>query len=456
MKYCLSILSVLGVLLTHAQINVSGLHNSESDLENSFYNASMIGQEYRTMKISLLPLYFHIGNNFTSAADIYDYYRDLDKGLDANSMSSINRIMKGLKNKNQIYAGLDLTLVNIGFNLKVKKKKFLELNFAAREHLQAGMVFNKELLYLMYKGNAYYEDQTIDILPKVNVLQCGDFSVAAAKEFSLKLPFLKNLLSVKPGIRLRYLVGTANLNMQNSSLSIYTAPEGRYIEATLNGDVKACGFDPDQYKSVDGALFKGNGQGFGVDLGVTVKMLDKLEVGLALFDNGSITFKDNAYQITSNETVRWEGYDFNQPIDTLFEQSDLLELDSAKTSYAVPIGSKLMLSGRYGLGKEKKIGKSQSYYAHTISFLYIQGFRNYLNTTTSPLVSLGYSYQYRHAFNFGINAGVGGLTRSFLGAHMHLGLGPVKFGFATNSLGAIVNRYASKGMDLQIYTALSF
>lgn len=456
MKYILTILSLFCILLTQAQINVSGLHNSESDLENSFYNPAFIGNEYRTVKISILPLYFHIGNNFTSAADIYDYYRDLDKGLDANSMSSINSIMRGLKKNNQVYAGLDLTLLNVGFNLKIKKKKFLELNFAAREHLQAGIVFNKELLYLLYKGNAYYEDETIDVLPKVNVLQYGDFSVAAAKEFSLKLPFLKNLLSVKPAIRLRYLVGTANLNMQNSSLSIYTAPEGRYIEATLNGDIKACGFDLNQYNSVDGAFLKGNGQGFGIDLGVNVKLLEKLDVGLSLFDNGSITFKDNAYQITSNKTVRWEGYDFNQPIDTLFEQSDLLELDSAQTSYAVPIGSKLMLSGRYGLGKEKKIGKSQTYYSHTVSFLYIQGFRNYLNTTTSPLISLGYNYQYRHAFNFGINAGVGGLTRSFLGAHMHVGLGPVKFGIATNSLGAIVNRYASKGLDLQIYSALSF
>lgn len=461
-KSILSILMILFFKGVDAQINISSLHNQNCDLENTFINPSLVGNEYKNIKVSVLPIYFNIGNNFTSAADIYDYYRAFDKQSLTNEFdpSPINSIMNNLKKDNIIYAGADVTVLNVGFNLNHNRKRMLEVQLSARQHVQANVAFSDELLTLLYKGNKYYENQTIDVLPKINMLQYGDFGVNIAKPFTIKFSDSLTFL-IKPAVRLRYLVGTANVNTQNSSLDLYTAPEGRYLDATLNGQVQMSYINTDNLdningKSISSVFSKGAGTGFGFDIGASIKVNERLNAGFALVDNGKIKFKENAYTISSNSTVKWEGYDLNSNMDSFFNQKDLLKLDSTAGSYSVGIGSKLVLNGSYGFGKKQKFKRYLNHYHHTVSAYYIQGFSNYLNATKTPLLSVGYSYRLKNILNAGINACVGGLTRASLGAHVHFGLGPLHIGLATNSLGTIINRYASKGLDFQLYTAFCF
>ena len=445
-----------------AQINISSLHNQNADLENSFMNPSFIGNEYKDVKVSLLPIYVNFGNNFTSAGDVMDYVKDFNQTGDSVSIStaSLNSIMKNLKKTNMLYAGADVTILNVGFNVHRNRKEFLEFQVSARQHVQANIAFNEELFYLFYNGNKYYENQTIDILPKINAIQYADYGLNVAKHFELKLNDTTKL-KIKPAVRLRYLVGNANISTQNSSLDLYTATDGRYIDATLNGQIlqsyiNGNTFDDFNAKSATGLLSKGAGRGMAIDFGVTAKLNDKISASISLVDNGSIKFKQNAYTITSNATYRWEGYDWNQNVDSFFNQKDLLKLDSTAGAYKVDIGSKLMISGTYGFGKKIKFKRYLNHYHHTVSFNYVQGFKNYLNATKSPMLSVGYSYRLKNILNAGLNASFGGLTRTSLGAHVHFGLGPMQFGLATNSLGYLLSKYNARGVDLQFYTALNF
>lgn len=255
-----------------------------------------------------------------------------------------------------IYAGADVTLLNVGFNIHRKRKVFLEFQVSARQHVHANISFPEELFNLFYKGNKYYENQTVDILPKINALQYADYGFNVAKNFEFTLNS-KNKLKIKPAVRVRYLVGNANVSTQNSRLDVYTAPDGRYIEATLNGQfvqsyINEKTFSNFNANSLSNLITKGAGTGIGMDFGVSAKLNDKLSASVSLVDNGSIQFKENAYTMSSKYAYRWEGYDWNQNIDSFIIQKDLLNLDSTAGAYKVSIGPKLMISGSYGFGKK--------------------------------------------------------------------------------------------------------
>jgi hypothetical protein len=445
-----------------AQINIASLHNQNADAENSFLNPSMIGNEYKNFKISFLPFYANFGNNFTSAGDVINYVKEFNKKTDSIQVntSTVNGIMNNLKKTNLIYAGADVTMFNVGFNIHRKRKVFLEFQLSARQHIHANISLPKELFYLFYKGNKYYENQSIDILPKINALQYADYGINVAKNFHLKLNQKTNLI-IKPAVRFRYLVGTANVNTQNSKLDFYTCPDGRYIEASLNGQVLQSYISEKTFSnlntnSISSLITKGAGTGFGVDFGVSAKMNDQISASVSMVDNGSIQFNENAYTISSKYAYRWEGYDWNKNIDSFIIKKDMLNLDSTAGAYKVNIGSKLMISGSYGFGKKASFKRYLNHYHHTVSLFYVQGFQNYLNATKSPMLSLGYSYRLKNILNAGVNASLGGLTRGSLGAHVHFGLGPMQFGFATNSLGYLVSKYNTRGVDLQFYSAFNF
>lgn len=160
--------------------------------------------------------------------------------------------------------------------------------------------------------------------------------------------------------------------------------------------------------------------------------------------------------ISTSESFRWEGYDLNQSIDTLFNLDKILDLDSAMSAYDVTIGTKISAHASYGFGKSRTFKKRCTYYPHNVSVFFLQGFRNYLNTSATPLLSLGYSYRYKNVINAGTNVSVGGNIGFGLGAHLNFSLGPLQMGLASNSLVGLVNRYMARSLDLQLFSSISF
>lgn len=444
-----------------AQSDIATLFNSNAALENSFMAPSWIGNEYKSAKVSLLPVHIGVGTNFFSFGDLKDYYTFTRENNNNKTYSNatINSFLGNLKNTNIAFAGADITLLNVGVNINVKRKKMLELGFGIREHVHTAFHFNRELPELLLKGNKQFENQTIDILPKFQLMQYTDYSIVAAKSFSIHLNKKAKPIWIKPAVRLRYLVGNANITMEDMQLSMYTAPEGRFIETTLKGNVLTSGLSTDAYQNKNGtditrSFLKGNGRGFAMDLGATVQPIERLEATISFFDNGFIRFKEDTYNLQVDEKFTWEGYDVNKPIDSLFETEDI-DIDSNLASYKVGIGSKLLLSGSYGFGK-KLFAKRRSYYPHNVRFVYLQGFKNYLNTSATPIVSLGYSFVHERILDIGVNATMGGNRQAGFGAHVHFAFGPFQLGVSSNSLRGLIQPYAVRDVDFKIYTALCF
>lgn len=449
-------------LSLRAQTNISGMFAPSGNMENSFLQPCLNGSEYKIFKFSILPVYANVNANFTTVGDLIDYANTFKNVKDSGSSlnyAPIHRMMNGLKNSNIVYGGADITLFNLGIHIRHKKKAFLDLQFSARQHVQAQFNFNKELAYLIYKGNKYYENQEIDILPKGSLLQYGDYGINIAKTFSIPSSGRNTPMKIRPALRLRYLVGNAHFSTEKSSLNIYTAPEGRYIDASLDGIIQQSYYSTNDWtrsSAYTQLLSQGAGHGFAWDAGILLQPNDRLTLSFAAVDNGNIRFTKNAMSISASEKVRWEGYNLNHPIDTLFNIDKLLKPDTVLQSYRVPIGTKFSIYTTYGLGKAQRLNRYATFYAHNLTLYFQQGFINYLNTSANPLLAIGYSYRYKNQLNVGGNMSLGGNTGFGLGAHFNFSMGPLQIGLSSNSLIGLINRYDVNSLDLHLFTSFSF
>lgn len=455
------ITSLFIAAISFAQTNISGLHNENGHLENAILNPAWIGTEYKDVKVSVLPLYIYAGNNFTGIAQIRDMANRLQNSTsNVTHNYSVQQFMQGISNANKLAAGASITILNVGFNIHQQRKPFIYGQLMIRNCTKAQVSFTDELPNLLYYGNAYYENQTINILPAIQAIQYTDYNFNIAKPFQLQLPDSHQLI-VKTAVRLHYLAGQAHFSSNNASLNVYTAPDGRYIDAMLTGQIQQC--IPSAYTSSNPTLnnwmqlaYRPPGKGMSIDIGASATYNNHIQAAIGITQIGSITFTREAQQISSSGSYRWEGYQWNQATDSFKQIKNLVQTDTSFNRYNVSLPKLLTLSGSYGLGRQKKYKRYISYYPHTLSVHLIKQFQTKTEQNSLLMITGGYSYRYNNVINAGINATLGGWQRASIGAHLHMGLGVIHVGFASNSIVSFIKPYTGRSIDLQFYTALCF
>jgi len=454
----LLVASVSGVVCLHlpaaAQLNIASLQNAHNSNNAARYLPTYLGDGFKTLQVSVFNPYVTVGSNFTSAKDVREYISS-----DEISNTMVENTISKLKNKdNLIQAGLDLAIVNIGFNIKNKAgDPFLSIGVGVNERVEMSSSFNKELFLLAYKGNKQFAGQTIQLAPRLNALAYTDYYVSAA--LNIKVPGTD--IGIKPAVRLRYLSGQASVNMPNSSsVSMYTQPDGRYIDLGLNyqintstsGDtvsLSSTSINIDQNSFQQGA-----GKGFGMDLGVRVTPMENLSLNIGLMDIGGLRFTKNVVNMSNDTAYRYEGAELtfsdNQRI-TLDSIAGIVEPRYTYDAYKVKLPTKLIISASLGLGKEER--KQQSYYKHNLTFTYLQGFNNYLSATKMPYIALGYTHSFQNTVNLGANAAVGGLWGAGIGALVSFKIGGFRIGVNSNNLLPLIAPKSGKGTDIGLMLA---
>jgi hypothetical protein len=96
-------------------------------------------------------------------------------------------------------------------------------------------------------------------------------------------------ISLYGGIGLKYLVGYGAIEFMQDKGNI-TAFSSLGPEFNIN-------YNAPTPSEMSGSGLKSVGSGFGVDVGLTLKILKKITIGLSVTDIGSITWKGNVYQV---------------------------------------------------------------------------------------------------------------------------------------------------------------
>jgi hypothetical protein len=441
----------------HAQVNIGALQDGHNSANAAGFLPTYLGDHFQNLQVTVFNPYVSLGSSFATFKDAREY-------ITADKITSEmigNTISKLDPEDNNINGAVDIALLNVAFNLTNKEgRKTASFGFGVNERAEVNMTFNDDLLALAWKGNKQFAGQTVNILPRFNGLAFTEYYVSTSFNIS---PANSDVI-IKPAIRLSYLSGQASINMpKDNSISLYTEPEGRYLDFGFNYTVNAS-LDADSV-ALAGSTFNinnksfraGAGSGFGVDLGLRVSPSPGVSFNVGLMDVGSITFKNGVTNMFNHSGYRYEGEELT------FTENQSVNLDSlaglakptyTHEAYTVRLPTKLILTGSIGFGRVEQ--KGGAYYPHQLTAMYLQGFANYLSSTTTPYVAVGYTRSFNNVLNLGVNAGVGGITGGTFGLLASLRLGAFRIGINSNNIIPLIAPNSGRGTDLGMLLGLAF
>jgi len=237
-------------------------------------------------------------------------------GLQADSLVvDLDNLASKMQDNNLLAAEASLQILGFGFKAG---KTFISVDINNR--MKAKVNYPKSLMDLRY-GNWDY-DRDVPINHSMADLFVNSINYT---EIALGASYPINE-TIVVGARVKYLMGVAHAESERFNVGIETLADG---SMRINSDASfiasfpmSVEYDEEGYVTSVGAeddidvkeLFLSNNTGFGIDLGVTWEVIDKLTIGAAVNDIGFINWKSNTQQFYSNGTFDYNGMDVSDEI----------------------------------------------------------------------------------------------------------------------------------------------
>ncbi len=220
------------------------------------------------------------------------------------------------------------------------------INIADRTHANA--TFSKDMFDLAMFGNAMFADKTADLSDiKLSLLTYKQFEIGILKQVQKQ----KGKLNLALGVSL--LTGNRNLSLSINQASLYTEPNGEYLDGEIHGEIRTSSISSAQY-------FDANGIGFASSLNVGYES-DKFGVKLVAEDLGLIVWSKNLQHTILDSTFTFEGVDVD-----LFSSDgnpfSSINLDTVvdgfiskgqESNYRTIVPGSIRLEGFYALNSKK-------------------------------------------------------------------------------------------------------
>jgi hypothetical protein len=452
MKRFILLLNILLLtsLFVSAQNGIPYIYSSHFNQQASRFHPSLLGDTPYSGQVNIASLYGWVGTNAVTYGNIRSV---IDKSL---SNSQVDAIVAGLRDRNHISVGayVPAPFVNFAFKSQKedetgKKTERFSLSLFSGARTEANFTFDKVLAEFAWKGNKQFVGRSVD----VGKVSANGFGIAEAGA-GLAIPFtLNEKITIRGGIRLKYIWGFASVYTEKASGVLTTIDNGTDSEVKAELDYKAniAGFpdDPSNYTV--------SGKGFGIDWGGTVIINQRFVATLSMIDLGRVKYQNYAKNYTLNGTTSFKGIDLNASsgesnlIDSLVNQFASKE---SAASYNSPLPARVILQGEYRIPAETK--KGEIYNKHTFYLTYFQGLRNFGAATTNPALSAGYSLNLGKIMNVGTSLGIGGQNRFALGFFTSFRLGGITIGAGSGNCLYLLSPNSATGVDLALNVGLNF
>ncbi len=232
--------------------------------------------------------------------------------------------MNRLKPLNYFSTDLRATLISVGFRTMAG---FFSLDLSTRT--DEAFYFSKDLARFLLDGAR--EGVTYDLSGTgVEATAFDELSVGWSHEI------VDNL---QVGVRAKLLFGIADLTTQQSELSLMTSEESWELDSDMKVSASLpfadvlydeegviedilLNEDLDRFDvfALNRYLFNLKNPGFGVDLGVSYRPVESLQINASVIDLGLISWKDEVHNATYSGAYSFEGIELN-PLDLSNDQS---------------------------------------------------------------------------------------------------------------------------------------
>jgi len=263
-------------------------------------------------------------------------------GISVQPDQTVGGFAFGVKDRFQWYSKFSKTLSEIlfrGYNAPY----FTNLVLTTGDTIINTDNLPKDTLALIEKG--------INLAPKLfsEVMGESGISMAWYREYNFsygRMLMGNDELAIYAGVGIKYLSGLSiiDLNVKNGELEAFSAITPAFeIDYGDSAKVK----NPSTIED-GGLLPKTVGSGMGLDLGISVVIGEKLKIGLALNDIGSITWDGNVYQASDAELIDMASPGFNSY--NIFEQAQNILGDSGVFDWNGIVEKKVNLPTHFRAG----------------------------------------------------------------------------------------------------------
>lgn len=411
-----------------------GLHFMR-DINQSNLTNPAIFNKYK-ITVSLPSAYANMGNSGFS-------FNDVTRMEGSTLLIDVDDLISQLDDRgNTISANVELHTFAIGIKLK-------PWQFTLSHAIKFNNHFNlpKGMIDFFWNGNGASIGEAVNIAP--------NFSFSAYQEFALGVGYkLNDMLSI--GGRVKYLNGLGNLSTQRAEATITTNEEYYQLSAETDILINSAGIPltvgGDEFFSIgefDPQIF-GDNKGFGVDLGATLNLGDRLTVSASILDIGQITWRESANNLTSNGRFDYEGLDydglvgndeiqFDEIVDSI---KNVFQFTDSQNEYSTSLPSRFYVSGLMNFGSGIQAG----------ALIYGEAFQD----NFSPGFALSVRKEFANIFSAGAVYGIRNGSFSNLGVNMALRLGGVQFFGLTDNILSVFNPLAARNANVRFGLNLAF
>lgn len=348
-------------------------------------------------------IYFRQQNTFLNPSILFE---NNGNTVDFKSEDFLNNI--GKKNILGADFAVDLFSFGMGFGDNY-------MSFSVREKATAKITLPEDLLAFPFTGNANFErldNGTLDF---------SDLDIRLNHYREYGLSFQRKLNDKwEVGGRLKYLYGLENVTMKRNDIQWKTDETTWDYEITGQLDINSSGFGPlltdenEYYDLEDGPvseyLFKRKNRGFGIDLGATRQIGDRLEVSANVIDLGYIKWKTYNKNLVSNsgqflydgiyvhDGALYADSAFTDSVDVIMDDlwesfKDEFETTDNEDSYTSLLSTRLSVSALYDLYEGERSSATlggllqteiyRGNFYPTLTLSYNQRFQRWLSASAS-------------------------------------------------------------------------
>jgi hypothetical protein len=450
----LLLLLLFTTLKSYSQINYAVMHDPHFSINSSRYLPSTLGRTFSTAEVNLIDVYAWGSNNSVG-------YKHLKDALlqDVITDQAVKNLVGKLKGTTNIFVGAEVQVLYGAFKVKTKaKQELFSMEIGSRDRAMANLQLSKNMMKVILEGNKQFAGQTIDLTPTaINGIYFREYNIGAA--VPIRFESGKRKIELRPALRLKLLSGIGNAFTKKGEVTMYTQPEGRYIDFNYNYNLNT------SYPTSLNGLSGDGGWGFGTDIGIGAMIGDDIDVHVGLIDVGFLRFTRNTKNYSRNGLYHFRGVEFDLIDDTTGYRTlgfninnEIIDPVETSNAYKTPLGMKLVFQAEYklGLASTSKKANAKPYYQHHFFFNYVQGFQTLYNSSLVPNFSLGYLYSLKNILNLGFNINFLGYNKVGFGPSISVKGGPFVIGFGSNNLAAFIVPKAGTGADAYFNMSFNF
>jgi len=319
----------------------------------------------------------------TNAGGLKDFYTK-KPGSDSLYLD-LSKVINNNQPVDHITGFLDMDILYAGF-----KVGSTFISFGVRQRIFVQTIFDRDLLKLVWNGNAQYVNQTLDMSnTAVAEYHLMDY------HFGISAPIGDKF---RVGARFHLLQGLSNINTENNGLSVRTElnSNNQYeIRANTNFLVNTSGLPDSNNFNPGNYLLNFNNLGFSVDLGVDIQVTKQIWVNASILNWGKVYYSSNTKTYKPvNDSINFNGAGINLNNNQLGSLGDTLQkvfgITKEAQSYNVKLPSRIIVGGEYYTQDMR----------NDFSFLFSgRFFKNYF----APAVSVAYTRFVSGHFSFKVN-----------------------------------------------------